>query len=94
MAGALFARGVWDGDSLPAVNLGDGVKSPAVEKLDLSPMLLGRSGVNPSWAERMLGLRDHKEFGPLKLAYLETVLCAADIRASKSADDKAKGVQS
>ena len=90
--GALFARGVWQGDRLPSVTLGDNVVAPAVE-LDLTPMLLGRSGVNPSWAERMLGLRDHKEFGPLKLAYLETVLRAADIRASKAADDKAKGVQ-
>jgi CRISPR-associated endonuclease/helicase Cas3 len=94
MTGALFARGVWEGDPLPAVDLGDGVTTPAVEKLDLSPMLLGRANGNSSWAERMLGLREHKEFGPLKLAYLETVLRAADMRASKAADDKAKGVQS
>jgi CRISPR-associated endonuclease/helicase Cas3 len=46
----------------------------------------------------MLGLRDHKgnadekrpRFGPLKLAYLEALIRAADMRASKGADDKAK----
>ncbi len=91
--GALYARGVWEGDALPEVDLGGGVTAPAVEKIDLSPMLLGRVGVHPSWIERMLGLRDHRDFGPLKLAYLEAVLRAADIRASKAADDKAKGVQ-
>jgi CRISPR-associated endonuclease/helicase Cas3 len=90
----LFARGVWADDPLPAVDLGGGVITPAVEKLDLSPMLLGRVDGEASWAERMLDLREHKEFGPLKLAYLETVLRAADIRASKAADDRAKGVQS
>jgi CRISPR-associated endonuclease/helicase Cas3 len=79
---ALFARGVWEDDLLPEVDLGHGVTTPAV-RLDLSPMLLGRVTGHPSWAERMLGLRDHKEFGPLKLSYLEAVLRAADIRASK-----------
>jgi CRISPR-associated endonuclease/helicase Cas3 len=72
--------------------------------LDLSPMMLGRVGGQPSWAERMLGLRDDKanpedkqpRFGPLKLAYLEALLRAADMCASKAADEKAKkakGVQ-
>jgi CRISPR-associated endonuclease/helicase Cas3 len=91
---ALFARGVWDGDSLPEVNLGGGVIAPIVDDIDLSPMQLGRSDNQPSWAERMLGLREHKEFGPLKLAYLETVLRAADIGASKSAEEKARGARS
>ncbi|HBI43803.1 MAG TPA: CRISPR-associated helicase Cas3' [Planctomycetales bacterium] len=90
----LFARGVWQDDELPGVDLGDGVTAPHIEKLDLSPMLLGRVDGRASWVERMLGLRDHKEFGPLRLAYLETVLRAADIRASKAADGRAKGVQS
>ena len=90
----LFARGVWQDDELPAVDLGEGVTAPHLEKLDLSPMLLGRTEGRPSWAERILDLRDHKEFGPLRLVYLETVLRAADIRASKDAEDRAKGVQS
>jgi CRISPR-associated endonuclease/helicase Cas3 len=89
-ADALFARGVWEGDPLPEVDLGGGVIGPAVEKLDLSPMMLGRVDGQPSWIERMLGLREQKECGPLKLAYLEAVLRAADIAASKAADAKAR----
>jgi CRISPR-associated endonuclease/helicase Cas3 len=102
---ALFARGVWEGDRLPSVDLGGGVSTPTVAALDLSPMLLGRVDDQPSWAERVLGLRNDNanrddeapRFGPLKLAYLETLLRAADMRASKAADEKAKkpkGVQS
>jgi CRISPR-associated endonuclease/helicase Cas3 len=89
---ALFARGVWQDDELLAADLGGGVTAPAV-KLDLSPMLLGRVEGQPSWVERMLGLRDHKEFGPLKLAYLESLLRAADVRASKVADQRATVVK-
>jgi CRISPR-associated endonuclease/helicase Cas3 len=100
---ALFARGVWEGDRLPEVKLGEDengrdVIAPLVEQLDLSPMALGRVGGQPSWVERSLGLRDDKEkpdgarprFGPLKLAYLEAVLRGADIRASKASDEEAK----
>ena len=95
-AGALFARGVWEADPLPSVDLGGSVTAPALAALDLSPMLLGRGkDGHPSWAERMLRLRDDKSndralrFGPLKLAYLEALIRAADIRASKAADEKA-----
>ncbi|AMV26282.1 Putative CRISPR-associated nuclease/helicase Cas3 [Gemmata sp. SH-PL17] len=96
--GALFARGVWEGDKLPAVDLGGGVSAPAVAALDLSPMLLGQVDSQPSWAERVLRLRDDKakpedtapRFGPLKLAYLESLIRVADMRASKAADEKAK----
>ena len=89
-ADALFARGVWDSDPLPGVALGGDVVAPAVT-LDLSPMQLGRGADgSPSWAERMLGLRNHADFGPLKLAFLEAILRAADMRASKKADEKAK----
>jgi CRISPR-associated endonuclease/helicase Cas3 len=89
---ALFARGIWTGDLLPSVALGDGVTAPEVKKLDLSPMLLGREGGQQSWAERMLRLRD--EFGPLRLAYLEALIRAADIQASKAADARLKGGRS
>jgi CRISPR-associated endonuclease/helicase Cas3 len=86
----LFARGIYDGETLPGVDLGGGVFAPECV-LDLSPMKLGRgSGGAPSWAERMLGLRDHPDLGPLRLAYLEAVVRAADSRASIRADQKAR----
>lgn len=81
-----FARGVWDGDLLPEVLLGDGILSPSV-MLSLEPMELGLCTEKPfenqpSWAERMLALRDAPEIGPLRLAYWETLLRSADERAS------------
>lgn len=88
--GALFARGVWEGDHLPVVELGGNVTAPTVAALDLSPMLLGRVNGQPSWAERVLKLRDSKGVGPLRLAYLEALIRAADMRASKTADERAQ----
>jgi CRISPR-associated endonuclease/helicase Cas3 len=81
-----FARGVWDGDLLPEVLLGNGIISPSVA-LSLEPMELGLCTEKPfenqpSWAERMLALRDAPEIGPLRLAYWETLLRSADERAS------------
>ena len=75
-----FARGVWDGDELPAVDLGAG-ELWAGGALNLSVMELGedaRSGA--SWAERTRGLLDR--WGPFRLAWLEALLRIADWRAS------------
>jgi CRISPR-associated endonuclease/helicase Cas3 len=81
-----FARGIWDNDELPAVELGDGVITEAL-KLDLAPMLLGASnGNDKSWLERMIALRD--SLGIFRLAYLECLIRAADVRASKFPIDK------
>jgi CRISPR-associated endonuclease/helicase Cas3 len=78
-----FARGIWDGDVLPSVDLGNGVTAPAII-LSLEPMELGHSSDGqPSWAERVLRLRD--KLGAFRLAYLEALLRAADMRASASA---------
>jgi len=82
-----FARGVWDDDELPKTDLGGSVIAPAV-KLSLEPMELGLCGQEPfvglpSWAERMIRLRDL--LGPFRLAYLEAILRAADWRASAAA---------
>ncbi len=83
---ARFARGVHDGDPLDEVNLGGGIISPML-KLSLEPMELGLCieppfEGKPSWTERMLALRDDSNIGPLRLAYWETLLRAADERAS------------
>jgi CRISPR-associated endonuclease/helicase Cas3 len=91
IAGCRFARGVWDGDTLPVTDLGSGISAPAVT-LSLEPMELGLCEQppftgQPSWAERMLRLRD--ALGPFHLAYLEAILRAADMRASKTADQRA-----
>jgi CRISPR-associated endonuclease/helicase Cas3 len=89
--GRRFARGVWDGDELPEADLGDGTVAPRMT-LSLEPMELGLCEAPPftglpSWAERMIGLRDR--LGPFRLAYLEAVLRAADMRASRNAEERA-----
>ena len=83
-----FARGIWDQDPLPTTDLGGGTTAPAVA-ISLEPMELGLCGQlpftgQPSWAERVLRLRD--TLGPMRLAYLEAILRAADMRASKDND--------
>lgn len=79
---ARFARGVWDGDALPAADLGGGEVAPEA-RLQLEAMELGLSADGkPSWAERMLRLRDDKGLGPFRLAFLEAILRAADMRVS------------
>lgn len=79
---AIFARGIWHGERLPAVDLGDGELKPEIT-LDLEPMLLGaRRGGERSWLERMLTLRD--SIGVFRLGFLESLIRAADVRASMS----------
>ena len=84
-ADARFARGIWQGDVLPATDLGDGVIIPETT-LDLEPMLLGASEDGArSWLDRMIALRD--DFGVFRLAYLECLIRAADVRASANPQD-------
>lgn len=74
----LYARGVWDGDALPAFSFADGQAIPTTS-LDLSLMQLGADG----WLSRVLALRDDPTLGPLRLCLLETLLRVADWIASE-----------
>lgn len=76
----LFARGIWQGDELPAIQF-DGFAIP-VTTLDLSFMKMGEGPHGPSWLARAIALRDR--LGPFRLAFLETTLRAADARASRN----------
>jgi len=77
--GRLYARGIWDGETLPACDLGDGLRL-AETLLSLAPIRLGAHKGEPSWSARVLALRDR--FGPFRLAYLEMLVRAADVRAT------------
>lgn len=87
-ATALMARGIVDGDILPAVTL-DGVVMPETE-LHLGLMQMGSTDHDsPSWLARMITLRDQR--GPYHLALMETLLRSADMRASAEETAVAKG---
>jgi CRISPR-associated endonuclease/helicase Cas3 len=75
----LFACGVWDGEDLPEVDLGNGRKSPAL-KIDLTPMRMGEGGGGSSWISRTKRLLE--ALGPFRLAFLEALLRVADWRVS------------
>ena len=78
----LFARGVWDGDELGEVDLGNGERvAPTVLCLDYM-RLGGSERVGASWTARMTALRDDPSIGPFRLAFLETLVRVADERAS------------
>ena len=83
----LFARGVWQNDTLPAENsgkkltLGGQIFKPI--ELDLSCIKMGEQNGVPSWSARALSLRDDPQLGIFRLAWLETLLRAADAQGSK-----------
>jgi CRISPR-associated endonuclease/helicase Cas3 len=81
----LRIRGVCEGDELPALLLADTdgafFELPS-SALDLAPAAAGlnpRTG--PGWTERVLGLLH--DYGPFTLAWFESLMRAADIRASR-----------
>lgn len=78
-------RGIKNGDKLPPVRI---IDAQGVEQtltgldLHLAPSMVGLSGrYGPSWRERTLALQ--AQHGPFALAWLETILRAADIRVSR-----------
>ena len=75
-------RGVREGDTLPSIEI-DAEAPPLPEvSLTLEPAAIGLSTrTGASWRERCHGLLER--FGPAGLAYLESLLRAADIRASR-----------
>jgi CRISPR-associated endonuclease/helicase Cas3 len=75
-------RGVREGDRLPAVAIDPASPSLPELSLTLEPAAMGLSTrTGASWRERCLGLLER--FGPAALAYLESLLRAADVRASR-----------
>ena len=76
--GRLYARGIWDGDCLPQLDVGVLQLPPTELRLDI--MRLGRGPHGPSWSERTRGLLE--QHGPFRLAWLEALLRIADWRAS------------
>ena len=79
-AGARFARGVWEGDELPPVDLEAGERWQGGSLL-LSIMELGWDEISrESWTERTRELL--ARLGPFRIAWLETLLRLADWRAS------------
>ena len=78
-AGDRFARGVWENDDLPPVDLGS--ERWEGGRLTLSAMELGWDDkTRESWTERTRELLTR--FGPFRLAWMESLLRLADWRAS------------
>lgn len=77
--GKRFARGVWEGDELPAIAIDDG-ETISATRLRLDLMELGEGEMGPSWTARTQQLLD--TYGPFRLAWLETLVRIADWRAS------------
>lgn len=80
--GTRFAHGIWEGDTIPRVEL-DEVNFVPETALDLSLMELGmHEDCEPTWLDRTTRLRDGKDIGLFKLGYMEALLRIADWRGS------------
>ena len=87
--GRRFARGIWEGDELPAVNIGDGELWKG-GRLMLSVMEIGEDPITgASWAERTRALLD--QYGPFRLAWAEALLTISDWRASAQEQEDSSG---
>ena len=87
--GRRFARGVWEGDRVPSVDLGAG-ETWTSGTLTLSVMELGEHPeTGASWTERVRNLLS--EYGPFRLAWMESLVRIADWRASEKERSGAYG---
>ena len=76
----LYALGVHENDQIPEIDLGEDVQIET-QKLSLKYMLLGDDDeLGESWVARASTLLD--EYGPFKLAFLETLIRVADWQGS------------
>lgn len=78
--GRRYALGVWEGDEIDRLSIGSYHLPPTLLKLDCMELGISDSG-EQSWVERCAELLN--DFGPFRLAYLETLVRSADIRASE-----------
>ena len=76
-----FARGLWDGDVVPSVNLGGGKTVPSTT-LNLDLMEIGGGTTGKSWVSRATKLYNDPEIGIFRLSYYEGIIRSADRRAS------------
>lgn len=83
--GPRFARGVWENDVLPELDLGNGRTVPST-MLRLEVMELGDGDMGPSWTARTQRLL-HR-YGPFQLAWLESLVRVADWRASMAEQEE------
>jgi CRISPR-associated endonuclease/helicase Cas3 len=74
-----IARGVQDGDRLPAIRCGDEISDPVILELGLMEMGEDEHG-RPSWSARTQRLLT--KYGPFRLAYAEALIRMIDWRAS------------
>ena len=74
-----YARGIWEGDTLPDIHLGD--ETLPVTELRLDVMEIGEGAMGPSWTDRVTRLL--ASHGPFGLAWLESLVRVADWRASR-----------
>ena len=83
----LLGYPVSDYETLPSVDLGEGLLVPETT-LDMSIAQIGMDeNGRRSWVERSLTLLER--YGPFRLAYLEAVVRAADMRASRDEQKEA-----
>jgi CRISPR-associated endonuclease/helicase Cas3 len=76
-----YACGVWDGDRIPSIVLGERICS-AEATINLSIMELGLIKNAKSWLNRILDLIYDPNIGIFRLGYMEAIVRAADRRAS------------